>query len=486
MSTLRFQNTLDILFFSFDLILQPGPCEFSSKPKYIFRYQSKNMLPITTDTSNLGWQSGKSVLECNCYMLSNQIACDVTFLVGRSQETIMAHKYVLISRSSVFEASLCSPSVNLEGIVVPDLEPDIFKSLLRYIYSEEADISLKTAATLFHASKKYGISELTEKCRICLFDNIEKHNVCELLQWATTFHCTEIIQKCLNFTETNPEVSLRSERFCQRGKTDIASIISNPDMIIDEIILWDCLIDWAGVQCKKQNLDPSDKKIRQVMGDLIFLVRFKSMTLTQFTEDVSTRNILLDTEKVEIFQHFCGLKTPESAIFSLPARFKGLRICRFRTEGDFKLHASRWQCENRPDAISFKVSYEIAVLGIILYGCRTSDKDSKIVASITDESDIELVTIEKIVKASHPIHHTYDILFDNSFTAARDVFYTIIVKVDGPLSYWGDFGQKHVSAQGIEFTFKNSLKSTNGTDLTEGQIAGVIFKRKNSLRHGVA
>ena len=56
-----------------------------------------------------GWQYGKSIVECNRYMLDHQLSTDVSFEVGppdgaRSQ--IRAHKYVLISRSAVFESML--------------------------------------------------------------------------------------------------------------------------------------------------------------------------------------------------------------------------------------------------------------------------------------------------------------------------------------------------------------------------------------------
>lgn len=76
------------------------------------------------------WQAGKSVIECNKYMFLNQLYCDVTFRVGI--EEIKAHKYVLASRSIVFEAMLFGRlSETSDVIPIPDIEPGIFNAMLR-------------------------------------------------------------------------------------------------------------------------------------------------------------------------------------------------------------------------------------------------------------------------------------------------------------------------------------------------------------------
>lgn len=77
------------------------------------------------------WQLGKTLAECNRYMLDNQIDCDVTFRVGEIREVVMAHKYVLGSRSSVFYAMLYGPLAEKGDILITDMEPHTFQCLLR-------------------------------------------------------------------------------------------------------------------------------------------------------------------------------------------------------------------------------------------------------------------------------------------------------------------------------------------------------------------
>ena len=78
------------------------------------------------------WQSGKSFPETNLKMLGSGILCDVTFKTGASEAEVKAHKFILVSRSRVFEAMFCGPLAESdEPISVPDIEEDIFKLLLR-------------------------------------------------------------------------------------------------------------------------------------------------------------------------------------------------------------------------------------------------------------------------------------------------------------------------------------------------------------------
>lgn len=78
------------------------------------------------------WQAEKSVIECNKYMFLNQLHCDVTFKVGMAGKEIKAHKYILASRSNVFEAMLFGGLSETSDVIdVPDIEAEIFDAMLR-------------------------------------------------------------------------------------------------------------------------------------------------------------------------------------------------------------------------------------------------------------------------------------------------------------------------------------------------------------------
>ena len=79
------------------------------------------------------WQSGRSLVDCNKFMLRHEINCDVTFILGQKKIPVKAHKYVLISRSSVFQSIFCgsiSGAKDSDVIPVSDIDVDTFKALL--------------------------------------------------------------------------------------------------------------------------------------------------------------------------------------------------------------------------------------------------------------------------------------------------------------------------------------------------------------------
>ena len=84
-----------------------------------------------------GWQVGKTLSQSNAYMFDNEVACDIKFAVRTSDGatvSIPAHKYMLMSRSPVFEAMLCGPGEYREqgeDVIITDIEPDVFKAVLR-------------------------------------------------------------------------------------------------------------------------------------------------------------------------------------------------------------------------------------------------------------------------------------------------------------------------------------------------------------------
>ena len=64
-------------------------------------------------------------------MLRYEVAADVTFVVGERKEEMRAHKYIMLSRSSVFFKSMMKHLGNVDlKINVPDVKPAIFKDFL--------------------------------------------------------------------------------------------------------------------------------------------------------------------------------------------------------------------------------------------------------------------------------------------------------------------------------------------------------------------
>ena len=69
-------------------------------------------------------------------MLNNDLLADVYFIVGSgsTKRRIPAHKYILVTGSSVFHAMFCGGLPEEKEVAIPDVEPQAFLNLLKWVY----------------------------------------------------------------------------------------------------------------------------------------------------------------------------------------------------------------------------------------------------------------------------------------------------------------------------------------------------------------
>ena len=78
-----------------------------------------------------GWQEGKTMLECNLHMLENEIGCDVTIFVGKHEEKVRAHSFMLSSRNGKLASILSKQEKDVEKIVrLPSVDKQPLREFL--------------------------------------------------------------------------------------------------------------------------------------------------------------------------------------------------------------------------------------------------------------------------------------------------------------------------------------------------------------------
>ncbi|XP_047083732.1 BTB/POZ and MATH domain-containing protein 2-like [Lolium rigidum] len=144
-------------------------------------------------------------------LLESMVGADVTFHVGG--EKFLAHKFVLAARSSVFNAELLGAmkeSVSTP-IVIHEMEPDVFKSLLHFIYTDslpvlemacnqgEARPDVAMASHLLVAADRYNVERLKLICEHKLCSRIDANMVATSLVLAQQHNCNGLKEACLQF-----------------------------------------------------------------------------------------------------------------------------------------------------------------------------------------------------------------------------------------------------------------------------------------------
>ena len=126
---------------------------------------------------------------------------DVTFIVD--QKEFQAHKIILRARSPVFAAmfqhDMKEAALNRVNIV--DIEPDIFQAVLRFIYSDQVDLTFDNCASLLAAADRYFIDLLKWKCEHFLIENLSMENCNDLLVLADSYAAVNLKEAALTLTQ---------------------------------------------------------------------------------------------------------------------------------------------------------------------------------------------------------------------------------------------------------------------------------------------
>ena len=131
-----------------------------------------------------------------------------------SEVDVYAHKAILASRSTVFAKMFSSDMKEsaTDTLSLPDIEADVLKELLTYIYTGECPNIKAHASALLCAAEKYDLSRLKALCEERLSYDLQVDNAASMLMLADTYKAEQLKQNALLFiNEHGNEVQCTTE-----------------------------------------------------------------------------------------------------------------------------------------------------------------------------------------------------------------------------------------------------------------------------------
>ncbi|XP_074095897.1 speckle-type POZ protein B-like [Cotesia typhae] len=124
---------------------------------------------------------------------------DVKIQVG--EIIFEAHKLVLITRSCVFDAMFSHEMEENKKneITIPDVDPEIFKKVLDYIYTDKVDDLNIFVEELLEVSDKYQLLTLKEMCEESLSKNLSVENSIRILILADRHNLKKLVEFTKNY-----------------------------------------------------------------------------------------------------------------------------------------------------------------------------------------------------------------------------------------------------------------------------------------------
>ncbi|XP_052169192.1 BTB/POZ and MATH domain-containing protein 1-like [Oryza glaberrima] len=174
-------------------------------------------------------------------LLSEKVGADVTFQVAGRGETFAAHRCVLAARSPVFRAQLFDPmkegSTDSGVIAIDDMEPEVFSSLLNFIYTDSLDDDGDgddddgvMAQHQLAAADRYGLDRMKLVCEEKLRRHIDGSSVGSLLVLAERHHCRGLKEACFDFLSSG----VKLEEFA--GADAFEQLMESSPSVVKELV----------------------------------------------------------------------------------------------------------------------------------------------------------------------------------------------------------------------------------------------------------
>ncbi|RIA86311.1 hypothetical protein C1645_829459 [Glomus cerebriforme] len=277
-------------------------------------------------------------------MYSTSTDYNVIIQVGTNQniKEFRAHSNILRARSKYFKAALSNEWSTEDNNSIlfkkPNINPNVFKLILKYIYSGEMQLSKQSGADvleLLAASDELLFSELFPfiQDHIIRFksDWIEHNLILVLNRISKTVNDYKNLRdRCIKFVLADPLSFVISKDFPLLDKDILYELFEREDFLIEETIIWDCLIKWGIEQTPGLGSDNSDRfkwnnenyeGLKETLNHFIPLIRFSEISSADFFDKVRPYKAVIPTNIYEEAMefHMKGTLSEITTIF-LPAR----------------------------------------------------------------------------------------------------------------------------------------------------------------------
>ena len=307
---------------------------------------------------------------------------DVKFSCEGSDEKFFTHKYVLATSSAVFYAMFYGELAEKNSVVhLSDTNEESLQEFLRYLYTDECNLSTDNAMFVLYLAKKYIVPSLAEKCTEFLEANLASENVFILLKQAVRFVEEELVKKCWDLIDLNTADVVASDAFVDVDKATLAELVKRESLNVQEVDLFKAVLKWSEAECSIKEIEANPKNKRAVMGNAIYQIRFASMTPQEFAQNTSQSGILTPEEIIFFYDNIGGVERASEEWNLSKRRVREellLRCCRFDRYGDifgfnFSSPVSTWE-----DGLGISFSKPVKIHGVRLLGNEGEEYDVKL------------------------------------------------------------------------------------------------------------
>ena len=431
------------------------------------------------------WQTKRStIVERTTFIFNNELLSDVKFVVpvstGESERTkaIPAHKFVLAISSPVLYAMFYGQlAETTDSIELPDCDYESLLEMLRFMYTDEANLSGSNVMQVWYLANKYMVPSLVKKCAAYLRDNVKAANVFCVLSHAQKFEDKDLEDRCWEVIEKETGEAVTSDEFVTVERSLFESVVKREKLNVKEVELFKAVDHWATKESERQGKNPEGNVKRRILGEeIVKAIRFPLMSMKEFASVAIDSHILTLKETEDMMKYYSNVLMSPLPFVQEP-RIGCTRYQCHRFDIISPPHKNQRRHLNRAkrDSVQLSVSKPVTLFGVQFFGSEFGEYT--IVIEVKDSADNSSILRQSGSYASEDTryYHGFDVQFDRPVCLQENKEYKLLSLIKGPNSWYGEDGQASVECEGVRFTFTSSDTRSNNTSETGGHFAAFIF-----------
>ncbi|RIA90977.1 hypothetical protein C1645_822645 [Glomus cerebriforme] len=236
---------------------------------------------------------------------NNNSEFDVIIKIGEENnyKEFEAHSFVLLTRSIYFRTALSKEWVKKQDNKMifhkPNITPKVFEIILKYIYGGIVEIDTEDpedVLDLLIASDELSFVEILDYLQEIFLDRIKnsvQDYIIHVINLSIQHPTFNIIKQYVDFIiKYSPHIIFFGKEFNNLDQEILILLLQRDDIMIDEIQLWDCLLEWCKfrVELDKLNIEEWNmmdfNRLKEMLQPFIKYIRFSHMTTNDFTVKV--------------------------------------------------------------------------------------------------------------------------------------------------------------------------------------------------------
>lgn len=341
------------------------------------------------------------------------------------------------------------------------------------MYTDNIELTVQIATPILAAARKYCVDRLVKECQTFLRKNMTVDDACLVYEHAHIYMEESLKEDCLHVISQIDGEGLRSASFLELCPDCVKSITESDDLSVAECDIFEALMRWSEAECGRQGLEVTEVNRREVLGDILYTVRFPTMDDQYLTRKVAMVDMLTGEEFRSIWR--CRQDENKSAVklYSIKSRnprkppINGKFDCitRFSTIERYQDLPSYDDLDN---AISFQCTHDLFLHGISIF--KTF--------GVTMKLGVYRANGDPMYKECHPISVNLKprhVLFRNVVRIKREEVVTVVVHGRPIVRTRGINGKSTVPYHHANITFLKSNNRSPNTDVNHGQIPGLLL-----------